>query len=71
MKSVLFITVFTHSALRGSHGSNSSGSVCGLTSAVSGEVEQQDVGAEVVQVVEGLQVLLQFPVGQFGLQDGR
>lgn len=45
--------------------------VCGLTSAVSGEVEQQDVGAEAAQVVEGLQVLLQFPVGQFGLQDGR
>lgn len=40
-----------------------------LTSAVSGEVEQQDVGAEVGQVVEGFQMLLQFPVGQFGLQD--
>lgn len=43
----------------------------GLTSAVSGEVQQQDVGAEVAQVLEGFQMLLQFPVGQFGLQDGR
>lgn len=40
-----------------------------LTSAVSGEVQQQDVGAKVGQVVEGLQMLLQLPVGQFGLQD--
>lgn len=43
----------------------------GLTSAVSGEVQQQDVGAEAAQVVQRLQVLLQFPVGQFALQDGR
>ncbi len=46
--------------------------VCGaaLTSAVSGEVEQQDVAAEARQVVQRFQVLLQFPVGQFGLEDG-
>lgn len=41
-----------------------------LTSAVSGEVEQQDVGAEVAQVVQGLQVLLQLSVGKSALQDG-
>lgn len=46
-------------------------SASALTSAVSGEVQQQDVGAEVVQVVQRLQVLLQFPAGQFGLEDGR
>lgn len=43
----------------------------GLTSAVSGEVEQKDVGAEAAQVVQRLQVLLQLPVGQFALEDGR
>lgn len=42
-----------------------------LTSAISGEVQQQDVGAEVGQVFKRLQVLLQFPVRQFGLEDGR
>ena len=47
-----------------------SGSVC-LTSIVSWEVEQQDVSAEVGQVVQGFKMLLQFPIRQFGLQDGR
>lgn len=41
-----------------------------LTAAVLGEVEQQDVAAEAAQVVQGLEVLLQFAVGQLGLQDG-
>lgn len=43
---------------------------CCLTSAISGKVEQQDVGAEVGQVVEGFQMLLKFPIWQFGFQDG-
>lgn len=47
------------------------GAVRGLTSAVSGEVQQQDVGAEAAQVVQRLQMLLQFPVGQFALEDRR
>lgn len=41
-----------------------------VTSAVSGEVQQQDVGAEVAQVVEGFQMLLKSPVWQLGLEDG-
>lgn len=42
-----------------------------LTSAISGEVEQQDVAAEVGQVVQGSQMLLQLPVGQLTPQDRR
>lgn len=42
-----------------------------LTSTVSGEVQQQDVGAEAAQVVQRLQVLLQFPVGEFTPEDRR
>ena len=41
-----------------------------LTFPVSGEVEQQDVGAEERQVVQGLELLLQLGVGQLGLQQG-
>lgn len=41
-----------------------------LTS-VPGEVEAEDGGAVVAQVLQGLQVLLQFPVGQLGLQERR
>lgn len=41
-----------------------------LTS-VPGEVEAKDGGAVVAQVLQGLQVLLQFPVGQLCLQEWR
>lgn len=41
-----------------------------LTS-VPGEVEAEDGGAVVAQVLQGLQVLLQFPVGQLRLQERR
>lgn len=41
-----------------------------LTS-VPGEVEAEDGGAVVAQVLQGLQVLLQFPVGQLCLQEWR
>lgn len=44
--------------------------MCTGTSAVSWEVQQQDVGAEAAQVVQRLQVLLEFPIGQFTPEDG-
>lgn len=45
--------------------------LCRLTSVgVSGKIQQQDVAAEVAEVVEVSQVLLQLPIGQLGLQDG-
>lgn len=43
----------------------------GVTSPVSGEVQEQDVAAEVAQVVQRLQVLLQFHVGKFTPEDWR
>lgn len=56
-------TVLSHFLLPADN--EGSGYAWSFTSSVSGEVQQQDVGAEVAQVVEGFQMLLKSHVWQF------